>query len=226
MSEDSPSYDANSPPHRHQGPDAASAPPPPRRRGRGAPSLNPDTFSHHPTGVSPTVEQILGITVDLDEFIQPVRDTHGHVDRHTISLLPGHFVEAEKIVGSGRWPYRSWQDLLRHALHRHLRWLNTLYPQPTVMGQVNMLLETLREEEYMADMEIVFEKARGVLQAHYAARREDMARDFLVRVDQHIDDMPDGMWKGRFRAEFERQLRADLERMQQQQRDGWGGLGT
>ena len=177
----------------------------PKRR-RGA-SLNPDRMGpplpEGDSAVSPHIEQILGIPVNMSEFAQPSNDGHGHSAPSRVNFLPGHLAEIENIIASKRWPYRSSHDLIRHAVARHLKWLNVLYPSPTVLSQIEALLEVLREEQFLVDFDQVFTQAQALVARHVAARQNEMAKALLERLREQIEGMPEGMWKERYSGQFD-----------------------
>lgn len=194
-------------------PRAPRRPQPRKRRDTDpSPSLNPNAMASppDPSRVSPSIEEIMGIPVDMNEFLQPAHDSHGHSERHATSFLPGHFMEMAKVVESRRWPYRNYQDLVRHAIHRHLKWLGVLHPTPTVMGQVSAMLEVLKDEAFLADFHRVFDQAREIVAQHVSSHNTEMAADLVRRLWREIEDMSEGEWKDRYLREFEREFGAEM----------------
>lgn len=162
--------------------------------------LSPSTF------MAPTVEEILGVEIDVNEFRVPSKDTQGHSARYWGNMQPGHAVEITEIVKSHRWPYRSDADVVRHAISRHLRWLQLLYPIPSVTGQVDAIMEVVREDEFMNDFQQVFSKTAESVGRHIAAGEAGMAKTMLSRIEQHISDMPDGDWRDKYMREFKQRF--------------------
>lgn len=186
-----------------------------RRTRKRGPSLNPDRMgpplAEGDSAVSPHIEIILGIPINMSEFAQPANDGHGHSAPIRVNFLPGHAVEAENIVASKRWPYRNAHDLIRHAVARHLKWLNILFPSPTVLTQVEAMLEVLREEQFLLDFETIFTQTQQLVGRHVAARQMGMALTLLEKLRDEIGEMPEGAWREKYAGMFEERFGALLE---------------
>ena len=132
------------------------------------------------------------------EFRIAATDTKGHSTRHYFRTIPMMASLVQQIVESREFPYRRKGDLLRHALHRHVKWLATLAPIPTVMGQVEIILEILREQEMNRDFSNVFTQLEERIEAHRKGGENNEAARLVLVILTHIEDMPDGFWKGKY----------------------------
>lgn len=158
---------------------------------------DPDTVT-----LAPTLEEIMGVKLDPREFLIPAKDMQGHSERVWAYLMPGHFMEMQRVTSSKLWPYRTGADVIRHAIHRHLKWLSQLTPFPTVMHQVDAMLEILRDEAFMQDFSDVFGKAGEAIGRHIGQGQMELAMSLLDRLEQAIQDMPEGAWKKKYQGEF------------------------
>lgn len=139
-----------------------------------------------------------GESQDVIEFKVPASDTKGHSTRMWFRCVPSMGRQVEEIVQSRAFPYRVRGDLLRHALHRHMNWLRSVGPVKTVSGQVDAILEIMREEEMNGDFEVVFTTLEKRIDGYLKAGDEREAARLVLMVSGHIKEMPDGFWKGRY----------------------------
>ena len=131
------------------------------------------------------------------------QDQHGHSERIWFRAQPGHVRQLRSVVALRIWPYRDAGDLLRHALDRHLKWLESLAPIPSVTKQVDAILEILREEEFNTDFRTVFDKLQQQIAVYVSMGSDGEAREMVNRVRQYIDDMPNGNWRRRYIEEID-----------------------
>lgn len=138
-----------------------------------------------------------------DDFRIPASDTKGHSVGVTFRVQPGHYQQIGAILGSKAFPYRSIGDLVRHALTRHLRWLDAQGPVPSVVKQVDAIMEVMRNDEFQADFHRLFDFSSKQVSHALTHNQPDRARALVRRAKSHIDDMPDGYWKDEYLREFE-----------------------
>lgn len=137
---------------------------------------------------------------NLDDFQIPASDTKGHSARHWFRCIPAMARQVEQIIQSRAFPYRTKGDLLRHALHRHMRWLNTISPVQTVSGQVDTILEIMRDEEMNSDFSLVFNKVDERINNHLSMGENKEASRLILVIQSHINSMPEGFWKNKYKA--------------------------
>jgi len=80
-------------------------------------------------------------SLDHTVFQVPASDTKGHNTKLWFRLQPGHAQMIDRVVSSRKFPYRSQGDLLRHAILRHMHFLDALAPVPSVLAQVDAIIE-------------------------------------------------------------------------------------
>lgn len=136
---------------------------------------------------------------DPAEFRIPASDVKGHNARQWFRCIPSMARQVEQILQSRQFPYRTKGDLLRHALHRHVRWLTSIEPVlKSISQQVDSMLEILRDEEMNNDFRVVFDRLAGRIDQYMSEGSQVEAIRLLMIIKSHIDDMPDGFWRDRY----------------------------
>jgi hypothetical protein len=116
------------------------------------------------------------------------------------------------VAKSAAFPYRGeYSAVVRHAIMRHLKWLETLAPIPSVSKQVDAIMEVVREDLFYQDFAQVFDKVAGNATRHISEGRIGMARTLLKRVAERIREMPVGDWQEMYELEFDRRFGTMLE---------------
>jgi len=137
-----------------------------------------------------------------DDFFVPASDGHGHSERIWTRIQPGHFRQLGIIANSGWFPYNDKGDVIRHAIDRHIEWLEGLAPIPSVSSQVRAITSIIREEETNDEFADVFTLMAHRIGVYLSTGRPDMARSLASRIRSKIDDMPDGPWKDQYQEDF------------------------
>ena len=138
------------------------------------------------------------------EFINPAADSKGHSEVLGFRVPPGQAVQIQAIISSRWFPYRTESDLLRHALVRHLKWLEGQAPIKSMSAQFEVISLLYSEQLYQAEFEKVFRELDVFVGKYLVANQVDRARSLVAQVSGLIDDMPDGAWRDQFRAEVSR----------------------
>lgn len=160
--------------------------------------------------------------LDPNEFRITATDTKGHSVRQWFRCIPAMARQVEETVQAKKFPYRTRGDLLRHALHRHMRWLQTQGGVASMAGQVDVILELMRDEEMNNDFVSVFGKLEHRINQHLQAGSKSEAVRLVATVLRYINSMPDGHWKEKYLARVQSQWKdlvrgagkADLGRME------------
>lgn len=139
---------------------------------------------------------------DPAEFRVAGTDGKGHFKRVWLNVLPLEFQQMLYVLSAKRFPYRGVGDLIRHAVYRHLRWLEGLEPVKSVTGQADLLLEMLQEEELQLDFGRTFEKLGGVISRHLTMGAQGQARKVLATAVAVIEGMPHGYWRDTYAKEI------------------------
>lgn len=133
--------------------------------------------------------------IDYREFTTPASDGKGHSERVWARIQPGHDRQLSTILNSKWFPYRSKGDIIRHALTRHLAWLETLAPIPSIATQVDAIMEIVREDEFNKEFEDIIRKLSDSIGGYMAQGQTGRAGSLVSRVLHRIDLMPESDWK-------------------------------
>jgi len=108
----------------------------------------------------------------------------------------------EQTIQSKQYPYRTRGDLLRHALHRHMQWLGEMGDLP-MLGQVNSMVDILRDEEFNDDFSRIFSKLDERIKCHVERGDRSEATRLILLMTNHIKQMPDGFWRNKYQREIQ-----------------------
>lgn len=141
---------------------------------------------------------------DHSSFRVPATDTHGHSERLWFRAQPGHAQAISSIIQGKRFPYKTKGDLCRHALIRHLKYLQSLADLPikSTLQQTDAIIELLQDEEKTMEFMGIFDKLGERIASHLGNGGEGEARRLISKVQQLIDDMPDGYWRDKYEHEI------------------------
>jgi len=121
-----------------------------------------------------------------------------------MELLPNHMGEMSKLVQSGRTPFSTVEDVVRYGIHLALKECDEEgWTDPSVMRQVNALLDVLRDERFRMDFTNVFSQASDLVSRHAGEGQLDMARTLLRGIKSQITAMPPGDWRNKYETAFE-----------------------
>ena len=138
-----------------------------------------------------------------DNYRISASDNQGHSARHWFRTIPQMARQVEQVVAGKKFPYRTKGDLLRHALHRHIQWLVSQGAITSVTGQVDAILEIMRDEEMNSDFIMVFDKMNERINGHLGAGATGEAVRLIRLVQDYVKVMPEGHWRERYTREIE-----------------------
>lgn len=92
---------------------------------------------------------------------------------------------------------------MRHALVRHLRWLGTLEGDvPSVMSQVQIVLDVCREENYHQEFNDVFTTVGATVSRYLSGGHNGEALRTVARCKDAFEGMPEGFWREQYLGEL------------------------
>jgi hypothetical protein len=113
-----------------------------------------------------------------------------------------------EIVHSRRFPYRNKQDIVRHALHRHMLWLQSHIGCIRAPGTVQIeLMRMLEAEEYEQSGLHMFQKMDKLVRVALDAGNPEAAKRLAKRLWGIINQVEEGPWRRHFVKEFEAKYR-------------------
>lgn len=144
---------------------------------------------------------------DEAEFLVGGRGTGaGETEKQGFKLHEGYIAEAEQLVKSRCFPYKTMTDLYRHAIVRHVWWLKSLEPdayEGSVLYQLAQMDEIVAAEEFQVsfikNIEATRKMVRNVIQIPGGKTH---AGRVLRRLKQNIDKMRDSFWKSYYEKMF------------------------
>lgn len=137
--------------------------------------------------------------VDPDSFIIPASDTKGHSQAMHFRCMPEMAGMVDSIVAQRKFAYRTSSELLRHALDRHLRYLDTIGEIPqSIYARVEALKQILQEESRQAAFETAISECRNTISKYLMNGDHEHAKRVVLNIAETVEAMPEGYWKDRF----------------------------
>lgn len=149
------------------------------------------------------------LQIDLDEFVVPAMDNHGHSVREWFRMSPAMERAVEIAISSKQFPYKTRSDLYRHAVYRHLGYLHRNAPKmpKTFMSTMMVLTELLQEEQYKSECESFFSLAADQIEKKISSGYWESARSLIRKLLDRIQDIDDSCsWKPRMLERLDRQF--------------------
>lgn len=149
-----------------------------------------------------------------DEWLVPAQDSKGHSVRELVRVPPGLAFDLDVLVKSGRFPYRTASDLIRHAILRHVRRLQIDEPDLGLhyLNTLQMIQDLCTESTYRNEQEKTFHEIRDQVEALVNSGRTGEAMRMGAKAKAYLDQTQDSPWKRRslerFRVDFTKILKA------------------
>jgi hypothetical protein len=107
----------------------------------------------HPSDLGESQDAHLEYTLRPEEFFIPPADAQGRCVQITVRLQPQLLRAISAVRDSDNSPYSTINDLVRHALHRHVRWYYAIHAdlRPTYFSVWKIALEACRDSNYLSD---------------------------------------------------------------------------
>ena len=136
------------------------------------------------------------------QFRVPIKDHHGHSDRISFRCHPQYIPVLNNILRSERFPFRSTNDIVRYAVDHVCRDLERRAGIPSMMHRIDAIRELLIDDENNASFLGNFELIGRRVQDYINTGAPQEAARILTETRHHIDQMPEGYWKSRYRQEL------------------------
>ena len=145
------------------------------------------------------------------EFLVPVSDQFGQNERVQVRMSPQLEHAIGSAIASRMFPYKFPADLIRHAVMRHLSWLQSLEPDLPVqthlvqMDAINTMLTELEMIENFSAFSTRSHKliAQILSSGDEASKRK--ATKLAADVRSHINQIPDDYYRDKILKEWDRQ---------------------
>ena len=133
-----------------------------------------------------------------DEWYIPSVDGDGHGAREYSQVPPQISRAMSEHVQGGALPYKTHGDLIRHAIYRHLHWLdwlkNSNQANQMMLG-LEAALEVVREDYRKARNRLLVETLRDQCVAYARSGQMKEAARLYARVRQIIDKHDQSVWR-------------------------------
>lgn len=149
----------------------------------------------------------LGSGLNAESFRIPASDAKGHSTREWVRLPPEYSERIASIVHSGKFPYKSRGDLIRHAIHRQLHWLESINPNTISTAPIDVIIEIVRRHEMMAEFRESFTRISSMVNIYLVEEGASQeAKKFIRYLKRTVDKMPEGFWKRMYQKKLENQF--------------------
>lgn len=144
---------------------------------------------------------------DPAQFIVPAQDAKGHSERQWFRCQPGHDRQADLILRSKKFPFRTKGDMFRWCMVNGFRELMALEEGvPSIMAQVDAISELMAAEEFQQEFMQTFETMSRVIAKHIEMQAVGEARRVIATVKGLLEQMPDGYWKEKYKGEIKQRF--------------------
>lgn len=133
-----------------------------------------------------------------EDFMIPAKDGQGQSVRFAVALQPAHDRQIAIILNSRVFPFKTPGDVARWCIHRGLTQLKVMEPVPSVLQQVEAMMQVLRDEEFHQQFQDFLLHAQRVIQRHVREGAHGEARRLTAALRAKVQQMPDGFWKKRY----------------------------
>jgi len=128
----------------------------------------------------------------LELTIPPAANKYGHSASLSCKVLPEMAVDIAALVQSGRFPFRTTSDFMRHALDKGVRELNDMEPGIINRDITELMSELVtRERRYNELNSMVEEAVKMMGEAVSQGRMQDAKRTFQQTYSV-MSDLPEG----------------------------------
>ena len=142
-----------------------------------------------------------------DSFIIPAGDDRGHSTRLQFRCSPAYGRRIDEVVQFRKFPYKTHSDLLRHALDRHLKYLDEEAPEleldMATIDVINRIINRKREEiDFMNSIESLTQTVYDFVKKEAHQKARETLRETLEVVDQVQDEYLRDSYKDEIKKRF------------------------
>lgn len=143
-----------------------------------------------------------------DEFfanwLVPSHDEKGHSERENVRFSPGTMRSMQILVESGKTPYQTKSDLIRHAVHIHLEALERLQTRTGRHFLVGLKIsqQVAQDEAYRQELEKLFTGLEQNIRYHLQRGETGEATRQAGMLWQEFLRVADSPWKRQAQRKF------------------------
>lgn len=140
--------------------------------------------------------------LDPSKFRVPASDAKGHSVPRSVRMQPVLWSAIRTIVNSHVFPYKDSSEFIRHAIVRHIHWLESIGDIPSVSRQVEAANEVLKEDLMNEEYEELFVSLRNRITSYRMKNHLQEARKLITKMRVLFDEMPEGYWRDQYRQQL------------------------
>lgn len=130
--------------------------------------------------------------IDLTEFRTPASDARGHSEKLNQVRVPAQIAaRLAEVISSGIWKgyYTNITDVVRHAVFRHLKWLDSISPEYIQFWdrEIELMVAFIAEEDRRAQHFEMFDKLDALIQSNVRRGELQITDNGLVGDQDWID---------------------------------------
>jgi len=145
--------------------------------------------------LSPNVT-LSDLVSDRSDFIIPASDEKGHSVPLSFRCSQAYSRRVAVAVNCPKFPYKTRGDLLRHALHRHLEFLDEIEPELDVdISGLDAVNEIINAENERIGFAKSFDNLSRSVQELSARGSQGQAKKLVLKVLRKVENMTPGYWK-------------------------------
>ena len=140
------------------------------------------------------------------EFHPAASDSRGHGPVIQVKVPTNVAAQMSTVVNSKKFPYEGVSQLIRHAILRHLEWLEDQEEVPSVLGIIKAMDEIVQNEECVQGTERLYEKVRELVEKNERENDPRAVRESVRLIGSlrgKLQDMPEGYWKDKIMERFD-----------------------
>ncbi len=122
----------------------------------------------------------------------PAATKYGHSATLSCKVMPEMAAEIQALVQSGRFPFRTNSDLMRHSLDSTIRTLNDSEPGIINRDATELMQEIVTRERRYNELNNTVEEAVKMMGEAVAQGRMQDAKRIFQQTFSVISDMPEG----------------------------------
>lgn len=144
----------------------------------------------------------------VSTFMVQAQDQKGHTTKITTHVLPEYGRLIASIVALNHFPYKTMGDLVRHAIKRHLDWLDIEggIGISSVTRQVDAIMEVVNNQNRVSEWREVINSVSKMIADLLQAGYREQAREKAETILAHMEGIEEGYWRDLYVREFTRRF--------------------
>lgn len=165
--------------------------------------LEPESESDVPPEPPESPELTSVNPLEKVSWFYPPSDAEGHADHFQFRGVPQLRTMMSDVLHSRRFPYRDESQIMRHALHSHLSWLQTHPGCPRAQGTIlNSMMLIIEQEEYVQQFGEAMARAGRMIKVAQEAGNMEAAKELVEHLWDALNKMEPSPWKNSYIDSF------------------------